>query len=93
MNNSTARMRRKLRRRAERIENAKVITTGIAIIAAVVGVMWFCVSVWFPAADCKSATRALDFIERCEAHADCKLRPYDIEQKDMLIRKQLRSCK
>jgi hypothetical protein len=84
---------RQIRRRLRRRQNIKEVSSFVAIIAAVVGVMWFCASVWFPYADCQSSTNALQFIERCEAHADCSLRPHDIQQKDLLIRKQLRSCK
>lgn len=47
---------------------------------------------WFEKVDCYNATEALDFIERCEANEDCKLRPHDLNLKESMTRLQIKSC-
>jgi hypothetical protein len=88
MNAHTRTIRRRLRRR-QNIKEALQYTT---LIAATVGVFWFCIVVWFPHVDCATARDGLSFIEQCETDANCTLRPNELRQRETLTRLALKSC-
>ena len=58
-----------------------------SIIATVAFCMW-----WFPQVDCQNGRQGLEFIERCEADANCTLRPRELQLKETYTRLILKSC-
>lgn len=80
-------MTRTYRKRQQR----KAALQGAALLAALVGFVVFC-TWWFPHVDCKTARNGLDFIERCEADADCTLRPHERNLKEAYRRLEIKSC-
>lgn len=47
---------------------------------------------WFETIDCATARNGLEFIERCEADADCRLREQDRNLKRVYIRLEIARC-
>lgn len=85
---SSARIRRK-REQIRQAKNATLMFLGfIALVVFVLGIVPY----WFATVDCNTATKGLAFIERCETHPDCNLRPRELALKETYIRMQAKSC-
>lgn len=83
----TIKTRKEKRQAALLADIAKTVAVFGSIIAVILFCMW-----WFPQVDCKNARAGLDFIERCEADANCTLRPRELQLKETYTRLEIKSC-
>lgn len=83
--------RKQKRQRAALVDFMQFVAVTIIVVTAASAFMFGLVH-WFAKVDCHNATQALAFIERCEADANCTLRPHDVNLRESMTRLKIRSC-